>query len=419
MTRSREAFTKRLAFAGIALGSATFAEQFGLHFGLFGAHYTYDAERMGPTCAGMPVVVPFIWLFLLAATHRFVRFVFAPRSRWAQAALGAVAMTSLDWVMDPIAVSHGLWRWANGHLSSTGIPFENFAAWLIGTFMVHAMVSVLDEPVLVRTAAAAVPVRTLGASYDGVSGTWCHESALLTQFLNAFHIIVAEGERYMIRSMQPALAQTTDPTMRRALVAFIAQEAQHAKAHMQAQKSLGPAVLATGRLGRLCSWVGRGVLPTLFSPRMNLAITSGIEHWTASVGELLLEERWLAHADSQIRDLFEWHSAEEIEHRAVAFDALATFAPGYALRTTGFAIGSFVLLSLSVIGAVDFLLQTHELFAKATLRDLTRSCTSLALRRIALRGARYLAPHFHPTDNDTSALAQATLTRLPTRLLSA
>ena len=244
------------------------------------------------------------------------------------------------------------------------------------------------------------------------------EVSWVGHFLNAFHIMVAEGERFMIRSMQPVLAEATDPLLRRSLVQFMAQEAQYAKEHRRVHRMLEAQGLRIARFDRVCRFVGRRVLPALFSRRMRIAITSGIEHWTASVGELVLEERWFATADPQMRDIFEWHSAEEIGHRAVAFDALLSFAPGYARRVLGFVFGTAVLLSLSMVGAVDFLLQTRTLFKRTTLRDLARGLSSGAMRRIQLRAMRYLAPRFHPHSGNTSGIAQATLLRLPTRAIA-
>jgi predicted metal-dependent hydrolase len=52
-----------------------------------------------------------------------------------------------------------------------------------------------------------------------------------------------------------------------------------------------------------------------------LAITAAYEHITAVLAEgVLRHDSWMAGADGAMVTLWKWHAAEEIEHRAVAFD---------------------------------------------------------------------------------------------------
>src|SRR5699024_71758 len=57
-------------------------------------------------------------------------------------------------------------------------------------------------------------------------------------------------------------------------------------------------------------------------PISNLAATAALEHFTATLAELVMREpeirRLIGH--DAIRHIFEWHALEESEHKAVAFD---------------------------------------------------------------------------------------------------
>jgi hypothetical protein len=52
-----------------------------------------------------------------------------------------------------------------------------------------------------------------------------------------------------------------------------------------------------------------------------LAMAVCIEHLTAAVAEAILAHPdWLDHGSEPLRQLWQWHALEEIDHRSVAFD---------------------------------------------------------------------------------------------------
>src|SRR5690606_40369604 len=60
----------------------------------------------------------------------------------------------------------------------------------------------------------------------------------------------------------------------------------------------------------------------LAPPISNLAFTAALEHFTATLAELLLssEDVRALFGHDGVRDVFLWHALEESEHKAVAFD---------------------------------------------------------------------------------------------------
>jgi putative membrane protein len=103
----------------------------------FGA-YDYTGALV-PQIGGVPVIVPLAW-FAMAVPAREV----AARligSGWARVALGALALTAWDLMLDPQMVEAGYWVWeADGPWR--GIPLSNYAGWLVSSAVV---MTVLDR----------------------------------------------------------------------------------------------------------------------------------------------------------------------------------------------------------------------------------------------------------------------------------
>ena len=82
------------------------------------------------------------------------------------------------------------------------------------------------------------------------------------------------------------------------------------------------------------------------SPRYQLAMTCALEHFTAMMAELLLNNEDMRELmDPEVRRLLVWHALEETEHKAVAFDVYLATGGSYRTRivamlitTVGFTI---------------------------------------------------------------------------------
>jgi len=108
----------------------------------------------------------------------------------------------------------------------------------------------------------------------------------------------------------------------------------------------------------------------------------------------------------EMRLLLAWHAAEEIEHRAVAFDVLQKVDPSYALRITGLVFATLALGAFWFIGARTLARQDGLglLGFWREVRSLPKRET--VVRRVFVRGIReYLRRNFHPSDNSMDHLA--------------
>ena len=125
------------AAAVFALGMA--AEWAGTRTGFpFGA-YRYTG-LLRPSAGTVPLVVPLAWAamglpgYAVGAT--------LARSFAGRIAAGAVALTAWDLFLDPQMIRNGFWRWAHPG-PYQGVPFSNFAGWLLVSAAAMAVFDVL------------------------------------------------------------------------------------------------------------------------------------------------------------------------------------------------------------------------------------------------------------------------------------
>lgn len=162
---------------------------------------------------------------------------------------------------------------------------------------------------------------------------WFAEKGFETLFFNALSSTFPEGERFFIQSVRNYAEHISDAELRANVDRFVSQEGQHSQQHEG-----HVALLADQGFGLLVSmnrWE-RAVMRWLVTkmPRFALAVTLTIEHVTAIFASALLadQKRFCEPMHDDYRLLWHWHSVEEIEHKAVAFDVYQQTGGGYGLR---------------------------------------------------------------------------------------
>ena len=243
---------------------------------------------------------------------------------------------------------------------------------------------------------------------------WHEQGPYLTQFINAMSIFFPEGERYFIHTVRQYADRITDPALRKAVTAFIGQEAMHGREHDEYNRLLAAAGLPAAELeAHVAAFLN--LLKEKLPASAQLSVTIAQEHFTAILSELVLTDpRLIAGADRRLSSLWRWHALEETEHKAVAFDvyeaAVGSGVKAYALRTT-----SMVLTTAGFLGLVLFY-QQRLLKADSELRNGQSRNQGLGrfinfmfrspalLPRLAGPWLSYFRPGFHPWDHDNRHL---------------
>jgi len=233
--------------------------------------------------------------------------------------------------------------------------------------------------------------------------------------LIAGHVIAAlssvfpDGEDYFVRSVRHFRDQITDPALKRQVGGFIGQESVHGREHRVFNDRLAELGYPTKQyetFTRVTLRLRERVAPA----KANLAATVALEHFTATLAELVLrneEIRSLMGADA-VRDLFVWHALEESEHKAVAFDVYRAVGGSERLRvwTMNFFRFGFVLgMGLSVVIS---LLGDRATYRRGNLRRSWRRVKSSPIMDPAIWAQLkdYNRPDFHPDHSDTTELVQ-------------
>jgi uncharacterized protein len=227
------------------------------------------------------------------------------------------------------------------------------------------------------------------------------------------HVIMAlssvfpDGEDYFVRSVRHFRDKVTDPSLKRQVAGFIGQESVHGREHRVFNDKLAELGYPAKEYETLTR-VGLRIRERLAPAKANLAATAALEHFTATLAELVLsneEIRQQMGADV-VRDLFVWHALEESEHKAVAFDVDKAVGGSERLRvwTMNFFRYGFVLgMTLSVVLS---LLRDRKTYRRGVLRQSWKRLKVSPIVDPALWAQLkdYNRPDFHPDDSDTTEL---------------
>ena len=129
--------------AVVVVAAATALERVGTSTGLPFGEYRY-AGLLQPTIVGVPLAVTLAWLAMAVPAREVAARLAAPG--WRRLALGALALTAWDVMLDPQMVGEGFWVWADGG-PWRGVPLSNYAGWLLASVAVLVLLDhLLPEP---------------------------------------------------------------------------------------------------------------------------------------------------------------------------------------------------------------------------------------------------------------------------------
>ena len=257
------------------------------------------------------------------------------------------------------------------------------------------------------------PRRYAAPFSDDITSGWLPSSAVIAAVLDTYTILVPANEGFYMRTINAALPKVSDPALREAAQAFIHQEAEHGVAHRRYWRNLD----AQGyRFRGFERWVERLTFQPVekFAPLwLRLSMVSCVEHINAFVAHEFLRQDILADAHPEVRGLMEWHFAEEIEHKHIAFDVLQAYTPSHTVRIAGLLLTAPLFYALMSLGMVMLLWQAGRLFKRSTWAQLWRHFGSghrMVTGTLCHLWA-YTKPSFHPDRLDDRALADAVFAR--------
>jgi uncharacterized protein len=231
---------------------------------------------------------------------------------------------------------------------------------------------------------------------------------VMSHVLTVLSSTFPEGEKFFVRSVAAVRDQLTDPQLLADVEGFIGQEEMHGREHLVLNERLAEYGYPTRGIDayvRGLYWVRERIQ----TKKVNLAFTAALEHYTATLAELLLTDEAARQAVGEpgARDILTWHALEESEHKAVAYDVYKAMGGGEFMR-----IFIMVLTDLLFIGETGVMLLIslakdpqvwrHPLKALRSFARLPKQ-PFMSMRALRIL-AEYHRPGFHPNDRDTREL---------------
>ena len=219
--------------------------------------------------------------------------------------------------------------------------------------------------------------------------------------------VFPDGEDFFVRSVRHFRDQVSDPDLKRQVTGFIGQEAMHGREHRVFNDRLDELGYPVKRIERFTKW-GLELRTKLAPPKANLAATAALEHFTATLAEMVLtdDDTRNMFGHPEVRNLFTWHALEESEHKAVAFDVYKAVGGSERVRVWtmtflrwGFVLGMVLQTAISLLG--DRQIYRPRVFFPSLRRFLKSPVVSLSVWR---QLKDYNRRDFHPDDSDTNEL---------------
>ena len=235
------------------------------------------------------------------------------------------------------------------------------------------------------------------------------DDLILSHLAASLSAVFPDGEDFFVRSVRNFRDQITDPELKRQVAGFIGQEAMHGREHRAFNDRLDELGYPTKRFERLTK-KGLAIRERVVTPAGNLAATAALEHFTATLAELVLsnEEVQGLFGHDEVRNLFLWHALEESEHKAEAVDVYK--AVGGSERTRGWTMKA---LRFGFVVGMTLQIMISLLFDRKTYKPGALRRSWLKVRRSPLLTKEVWAQlkdydrrDFHPDDRDTTALVK-------------
>ena len=233
-------------------------------------------------------------------------------------------------------------------------------------------------------------------------------NVLASHIIAVLSSLFPDGEDFFVRSVRNYRDQITDPVLKRQVAGFIGQESVHGREHRVLNDRLAELGYST-QFGEKVTFALMKFVDATAPKIGRLAVTAAVEHFTATLGELVLRDEELRDTigTTGVREVFEWHALEETEHKAVAFDVFRAVGGSEFRRRLGMRIvrPGFVVLVTLLVGLS--LLRDPAIWRPKNLKAAWGlRHTSLFSKQTWRTLNAYDKRGFHPDDFDTDELCE-------------
>jgi predicted metal-dependent hydrolase len=243
---------------------------------------------------------------------------------------------------------------------------------------------------------------------ESLGRDWFDNHPFKTAWFNAMSITFPLGEKFFIDSVRTYADRVEDPKLLEEIQGFCGQEGFHRREHDRYNRELCKrrGYDLEYMEGRLETNIERG--KRFMSPLEQLAATAALEHITAIMAESALspDSPMIDSVDPVMQQLWDWHAAEEMEHKAVAFDVFRAMGGSEKMRKRAMRQATFFLLLDVSIGLIHMLRRDRKFWNRKIWTDGWKFLFAQGgiLRRIWPAYKEYYREGFHPWQRDTREL---------------
>ena len=271
--------------------------------------------------------------------------------------------------------------------------------------------------------------RNVTFDWSGTPLHWIPGHPVPSNFVSVLNLLLPEGERWFVQTYNEALPLVADDELAATMRGFIGQEAMHAEAHDHVLwEFLDHHGIDPRPYLAQAEWIFRKILAPMEKGSAaarqkhlieRLWLIAALEHYTAILGDFALNNTWVEHgADPTMTDLFTWHGAEEVEHRAVAHEVAVYFGDSYLRRGRAMLVALPVLIVLIQRGFRFIMKQDTSLHYNIFQRQYhyhrgVRAGVLPKMWKVIVSTFSYFRPGFHPNEIGSTAQAVAYLAASP------
>ncbi|HNE51224.1 MAG TPA: metal-dependent hydrolase [Chitinophagales bacterium] len=265
-----------------------------------------------------------------------------------------------------------------------------------------------------------IKVRRVNFSFDKKTPRFYYkENPFSTHFINTLHILFPTGERFFVNSVLKHQKQITDEKLKKQVRNFCGQEGVHSAMHERFWKILHDNGYKIDgyehHIDNLLHKVAAKIKIPFFKDdqHIDLVATACLEHFTALFGHAIF-----MHVDvnkgtvpEDIAELFQWHAAEEIEHKHVAFEVMQKVdGQQYTKRVIVMPIASVILYFYLSVGTAMLMYQDRKYLKLSKLpKQFYEFATGLFTDLhgdVVREYFTFFKKNFHPADLNDYSLAE-------------
>ncbi|PCJ40330.1 MAG: metal-dependent hydrolase [Moraxellaceae bacterium] len=231
---------------------------------------------------------------------------------------------------------------------------------------------------------------------------WHGDSPFITLFWSALSAAFPEGERFFMDSGRYYKKEIKDPVLKEQFADFIRQEAHHTYQHKRLNSLVAGFDVDMEKYDGWFGWI-LNLVKDKIDPMKQLAVSVGLEHFTANFAhQYLSNEKFTRGVDPEIKALWSWHAAEEIEHKGVLFDLYKEVGGGYFTRVIAMSLAWLIIIVMTLTAQFQMIAKDGNQW---NVRDNLKGLWYLfgyggLLTNMMPEFFRYFKPSFHPWDLD-------------------